>query len=184
MTGIPYGMEHAFPITRTPVRHMPLIAVTAFAVMALTACGSPGIARLGATAPDFTLPLHGGQDALTLSSLRGKVVLVNFWGSWCPPCKAELPDLVSLHGDYAERDFVLLGVLVKSAPTEVDQVSSQFGIRYSSVVGTQDIAQTWGVTAVPTTFILDREGVVRFRYEGPRNRTTFERDVMLLLSEN
>ena len=136
------------------------------------------------TAPDFSMPWYGKEGNGRLTELRGKVVLVNFWASWCPPCKGELPDLIALHNDYEDRGFAVLGVIINSHPQEVGQVISRYNVSYPSVTANEMLARYWQVESIPTTYILDRDGVVRYRYIGARNRSTFERDILRLLEES
>ena len=138
--------------------------------------------RLNAAAPNFTLPFHGSTGQLSLSDLRGKVVLLNFWASWCPPCRSELPDIVSLQRQYKDKGLEVLGVIVNSRPEDVDQLIGQFGIPYRNVTGNEGISQIWQVSGIPTTYMIDRNGVIRARYEGAQPRSTFEWDVVRLLA--
>ncbi len=152
------------------------------------ACGSeaPSVATVNKPAPEFTLKYHGTNEEMNLSDLRGKVVLVNFWGTWCPPCKAELPDLVSLYNDYRDQDVEFLGVLVHRQPSDarlVPTLAHQYGIEYRYVTGEPEVFQRFGISAVPTTFIIDREGVIRHQYRGAKARATFERDVVRVLEQ-
>lgn len=133
-------------------------------------------------APDFIMPWHGEAGSGQLSDLRGQVVLLNFWASWCPPCKRELPDLVALHTAYADSGFTVLGALVNSSPQEVDQVVAQYRIPYQSVTANDTLAAYWQVESIPTTYLIDRNGIVRYRYVGARDRRTFERDILRMLS--
>lgn len=139
-------------------------------------------ARVNEVAPNFTLKYYGAAGQMSLNDLRGKVVLVNFWASWCPPCRSELPGLVALYDQYHDRGFEVLGVVVNSQPEEVDQIIAQFRIPYRSVTGNDGVAQMWQVSALPTTYILDKDGVIRYHYLGARPRATFERDVVRLLA--
>ncbi len=144
----------------------------------------PRPVRLNSAAPDFAMPWYGEQGNGRLADLKGKVVLVNFWASWCGPCKSELPDLVTLHADYQDRDFAVLGVIINSHPQEVGQVISRYNVTYPSVTANEMLARYWQVESIPTTYILDREGVVRYKYVGARSRSTLERDILRLLSES
>jgi thiol-disulfide isomerase/thioredoxin len=180
-------------ITHTLTRHITAIALAAF-ILVTGGCGqdqeahargseSSKFVRINSPAPNFTLPYHGKTGSLSLEDLRGDVVLVNFWASWCPPCKAELPDLVELSEEYTDEGLTILGVIVNSPPDEINQVTEQFGIPYTSVVGTSAMSNYWQVESVPTTYILDKAGKVRYKYVGSRNRVTFERDILRLLNE-
>ncbi len=144
---------------------------------------TPTEVRINAPAPNFTLSYHGAPGQMSLDELRGKVVMVNFWASWCPACRSELPDIASLYRDYKDRGFEVLGVVVDSRPEEVDRIINDFRIPYPSVTGNDGMARMWHVSGVPTTYVIDREGVVRAQYIGARQRSTFERDIVRLLAD-
>jgi len=174
----------------SPAATIALAALIALAGAAFVGCDRgkkasaepPPYAEVGLLAPDFTLPYFGTSTRLGLKDLRGKVVLINFWASWCPPCRQEMPDLISLSRDYERRGVVVLGVVLNSNPQEVDQLIQQYQIPYQSVMGTDEVAGAWRVEGIPATYIIDREGIVRNHYVGAQSRTTFEWDVMQLLT--
>ena len=133
--------------------------------------GPPVGIRLGETAPDFTAHTTDG-GSFTLSTTRGSVVLLDFWGAWCPPCRATLPHLDSLLRTYTSRGLV--GVVVSTDIKEKDAVEylAEAGLeRFVSVwepggKGGNPIAQLYGVSTndvgIPRTYVLDRQGVIRF----------------------
>ncbi len=119
-------------------------------------------------APDFTL---AGLDGTTLSlaGLRGKVVLLNFWATWCPPCKAEMPDLDALQREYgAAHDFVVVGVNVEEDPATVKSFVKKNGLSFPILLDSksQVTTQLFGVRGMPTTLIIDREGFIRDAWNG------------------
>ena len=132
-------------------------------------------------APDFTLAKVNGSGSVHLDDLRGKVVLVNFWATWCGPCQEEMPDLVSLARDYEAKGLVVVGVAVQSPPDDVSGAVTRFGIPYDIVEGTESVAQKWAVQGIPRTYIIDKEGIIRTTYVGSETRSTFEYDVVKLL---
>jgi cytochrome c biogenesis protein CcmG, thiol:disulfide interchange protein DsbE len=119
-------------------------------------------------APEFSLQGLDGE-AVSLQSLRGKVVLVNFWATWCPPCKAEMPDLDALQREYGEdKDFVVLGVNVEEDAEAVKSFAEQHRLSFPIVLDRDGSVTTkqFGVRPLPTTFIIDREGFIRDAWNG------------------
>ena len=119
-------------------------------------------------APDFTLTALDGTP-VSLTDLRGKVVLLNFWATWCPPCKAEMPDLNALHEKYgAEQDFVVVGVNVEEDAEAVKPFVEQHQLAFPILLDRDShvTTQLFGVRPLPTTFIIDREGFIRDAWNG------------------
>ncbi len=119
-------------------------------------------------ADDFTLKTPSGTT-VKLSELRGKVVLVNFWATWCPPCKEEMPAMQRLHERYGKDAFVLLAVSVDADPRVVRPYIAEH--RFTFPVGLDskmEVANTYGVRALPASFIVDRDGTVAAMAIGPR----------------
>lgn len=124
-------------------------------------------------APDFTLTAADGTS-LRLSDLRGKVVLLNFWATWCPPCEAELPDLNALHRDYAEaQGFTVVGIDMEEAPADVRAFAEARGLTYPLLLDTDGVVTNdrYGVRSLPTSMIIDRDGVIRDTWVGQITRT-------------
>lgn len=109
-------------------------------------------------APDFNLKdIQGNQ--ITLSGLKGKVVVLNFWATWCPPCKMEIPELVKTYEKYKDKGFVIIGVVVSSKIDNVKELIKKYKITYTIALSDNNIEKAYGgINAVPTTFIIDREG--------------------------
>lgn len=118
-------------------------------------------------APDFIAPSFAGGD-LTLSDFRGKPVVLNFWASWCPPCRAEASDLQRVSQAYRSRDVVFVGVNVQDSEPDARVYLRDFGVTYPNVRDTTDeISVAYGTTGLPTTFFVDREGHVGDLWVGP-----------------
>ncbi len=119
-------------------------------------------------APDFVLHTpDGGQ--VRLSELRGRVVLLNFWATWCSPCKAEMPDLDALHREYGQpRNFTVLGVDVEEGQTEVETFLSQIRVSFPLVLDADGTVTSdrYYVRGMPTSMIVDREGNIRDTWTG------------------
>jgi len=112
-------------------------------------------------APDFTLPEIGTDRLLTLSEQRGRVVVLNFWGSWCAPCREEAPLLQSTYAAYAERGVLFIGVAIDdTTPQALDYIAA-FGITYPNVIDTQDEMEAlYNIYGIPVTLVLDKQGRV------------------------
>ena len=159
----------------------------ALVVMAPLGCskemaGQSKEAEVSGQAPDFTLSDLEGEQ-FTLSSLKGKVVVLNFWGSWCPPCRSEIPDFISFYNEYGERGVEIVGVaLERDGGVAVKSFVKEHGINYRVVLGDQEVTQKYGgIRAVPTTFVIDRSGIIRQKHVGAINKKTLEDDVSPLL---
>ena len=112
----------------------------------------------GAPAADFELRLFGG-DLLTMSDLKGKVVVLNFWASWCPPCRAEMPDFEEMWREMRDDGVVFVGVAVSDSPKEARAFVEATGVTYPvGVDPSGSIASDYRVLSLPTTFLIDREG--------------------------
>jgi peroxiredoxin len=117
-------------------------------------------------APDFTLKSNSGQN-IRLSELRGEVVLINFWASWCGPCRQEMPVLDELHNQYKALGFTVLGVNVEENPQQARKLLKDMPVSFpvlfddSSVVSKQ-----YDVIAMPSTVLVDRNGNMRYLHKG------------------
>lgn len=119
----------------------------------------------------------------SLDAYAGKVIILDFWATWCPPCKKEIPGYISLYNRYKDKGLVIIGVTFESgSPTEIRQFAQQMGINYPLVLGNRDIMMAYGgITGYPTTYVIDRSGKIHQRYEGYRPDAVFEKDILMLL---
>ena len=143
-------------------------------------------------APNFTLSDLQGQE-VSLNDLKGKVVLLNFWGTWCGPCRKEIPDFINLSKKYKKEGLEIVGITLTSGPPDkIQSFADQWGINYQLLTDingneTQTVTALYGqatgkrITGIPTTFIIDREGYIRQRYVGPRSEKVFLKDIKLYL---
>lgn len=118
--------------------------------------------------PAFSVTTRSGK-VLTADSLRGKVVLVNVWATWCPPCRAEMPALQQLADSYAKDGVVVLGLSVDRGPAQaVDRFLEERNITYPvAIVGDEVIKEFGGVRGYPTSMLLDKNGIIRHTVMGP-----------------
>ena len=115
----------------------------------------------GNPAPNFTLKDLSGHD-VTLADLRGKVVVVNFWATWCPPCREEIPSMMRLNQAMAGKPFQMLAVSInEGGAQEVAAYFKQSGTNLPALLdATQAVSKSYGLTGVPESFVIDRKGVI------------------------
>lgn len=117
-------------------------------------------------APDFTLKSLDGQE-ITLSKLKGKVVLLDFWATWCGPCRESIPHLIQLYKTYREDGFEMIGMSLDKGDTEVvHNFVKSMDIPYLTVIAPEEVVRNYKVTAIPTTFLIDKEGKIQERISG------------------
>ncbi|ARN72794.1 TlpA family protein disulfide reductase [Oceanicoccus sagamiensis] len=117
-------------------------------------------------APDFTLKSTAGKN-LRLSEMRGQVVLVNFWASWCGPCRQEMPLLDDLHNKYSKLGFTVLGVNVDKSQAAADKILKDIPVTFPVLYDPKGtVSQQYNVSAMPTTIIIDRNGNMRYSHKG------------------
>ena len=118
--------------------------------------------QAGFLAPDFTLETLEGES-ITLSDLRGQVVLVNFWATWCPPCKAEMPAFQQAYTDYADEGFVIVAVnaIQQDSVSAIETFRASNGLTFPIVLDTDgDTSRAYQVRSLPTSFFVDKEGII------------------------
>jgi cytochrome c biogenesis protein CcmG/thiol:disulfide interchange protein DsbE len=156
-----------------------LLVVTAVVVTQLLVQRSAPPSGTGGRAPPLTLPDLSGRN-LDLSKLRGKVVAVNFWATWCSPCRDEIPELARFWTEQRGRCFELVGVAEESAREDVAKVAAS--IPYPVVLDERaEALAPWGVQGYPVTFVVDAEGHVRQVFTGGISRAELEGAVKPLL---
>jgi peroxiredoxin len=133
-------------------------------------------------APDFTLKDADGRS-VKLSDYRGKVVLLDFWATWCGPCQAEIPWFMDLERRQKDKGFAVLGVSMDDDGWDaVKPFLSKLGVNYRVLMGTDEAAQRYGgIESLPTTFLIDREGRIAAVHVGLNNRKDFDDGVAELL---
>ncbi|HUQ34169.1 MAG TPA: cytochrome c biogenesis protein/redoxin [Pyrinomonadaceae bacterium] len=134
-------------------------------------------------APEIELKDTTGAT-FRLSDLRGRVVLLNFWATWCVPCRTEIPELNEMHHDLEAQGLSVVGVVYQDADADIKAFQSEIKQDYRIVIGDDSVGSKFGgVQGLPTTFIIDREGRIRQKIFGSRSRAAFEAEIKPLLEE-
>ena len=125
-------------------------------------------ADLSGPAPDFTLKSRGGEN-VRLSELRGQVVMINFWASWCGPCRQEMPHLEAIHNEYVDYGFTLLGINVDEKQELAEKLLAQIPVSFPILFDpSSSVSKQYNVDAMPTTILIDRDGNLRHLHRAYR----------------
>ena len=132
---------------------------------------------------DFTVKdMHGAE--VTLADFKGKVILLNYWATWCGPCKVEIPDLVALQDQYRDKGLVVLGVSQDDDPETLRGFASTWKMNYPVLVGRDkpELLDAQGALwGLPTSYLIGRDGAICTRHLGPAKKSEFEREIKALL---
>lgn len=153
-----------------------LLLIAAPATLAVTATGP---------AANFTLKSADGQN-IRLSEYRGQVVLINFWASWCGPCRQEMPHLNAIHQKYSALGFTVFGVNVEQNRAMADKVLGDIPVSFPILFDDDNlVSQLYDVDAMPVTVLIDRDGEIRFMHRGykPGHEQEYEQQVRALVKE-
>jgi len=141
------------------------IVTTGLLITGCTA-GSEPIATVGKAAPNFELQNLDGQ-LISLSSLKGKPVLVNFWATWCGPCVSEMPYLQEIHEDWSDSGLMVLAINTGDSASEAEQFLQDHNLSLPVLLDTKNVvAPKYGIRYIPTTFFIDKDGIVRNKVIG------------------
>ena len=137
----------------------------------------------GFPAPNFTLPdLNGKNVELKRVIARSPVTLVNFWATWCPPCRAEIPEFVKFYRKYSAKRVTVLAINLKDQPSTVKSFAEKAGMRFPVLTDTTGkIGDLYQIFSIPSTFIIDQKGTIRAVIKGGTNLTTLDKKVQSLL---
>jgi peroxiredoxin len=141
-----------------------------------------GTGLQGQMAPDFSLAALDGTT-MKLSDYRGKAVLLNFWATWCEPCKVEMPWFVELQNKYGQQGLQILGVAMDDATNkEISDFAKKMGVNYPIMIGKEAVGDQYGgLPYLPSTFYIDREGKVVDRVFGLKSKSEIEEDIQKAL---
>lgn len=133
-------------------------------------------------APNFTLNDIDG-NRVQLSDFDGQIRIVDFWATWCPPCKAEIPHFIALAKKYPK--VAILGIsLDQGGPKIVKEFAEEYGVNYPMLMANRETVQAFGdIRSIPTTFVIDQQGQIIKKYVGYRSQDVFEKDILALQAQ-
>lgn len=170
---------------RLPHRLLGVSRVLVASLLAAAAGAAVPAVSTSATAPDFTLRALEGPN-VRLQELRGRVVLVNFWATWCGPCRQEMPHLNRLYEKYRGSGFQLLGVNIDEDPRAATELAAKLGVKFPVLLDTdKKVSRLYDMSAMPATVVIDRDGKVRYLHRGYRDgvEKNYEMQIRELLKE-
>ena len=149
-------------------------------VLLIGACSNSGAIEIGKKAIEFTLNDIEGNK-VSLADYSGKVVILDFFADWCPPCRQEVPDFIELEKQYGSQGFSMIGVALVDR-NAAKAFSDKMGINYPILIDDGNVSAVYGpIRSIPTTFVIDKEGKIRKVYIGYRPKDVFEKDIKELL---
>jgi thiol-disulfide isomerase/thioredoxin len=190
-----------FPIRLRPKarRNLIVAALTISIALAFTSCGCSGLScqtaspdtvsgKRAATSqavervPDFKVKEIGGRE-ISSATLKGKVAIIDFWATWCPPCRKEIPHFNRLYEKYRDQGLVIVGLALDEDEAAVRRFNQQLPIRYPVALASKEVQQLFGgIEVYPTAFLVSREGEVIKKYLGYTYPDELERDVSALIN--
>ncbi len=157
-----------------------LMAITLIilALMLLTGCSIDSVQsgpRVGQRAPDFELKNLDGQT-ISLEDLRGKAVLLNFWATWCGPCRGEMPYLEEIYQEWSDEKLLLLAINIGESSSQAKDFLQSNNLSLPVLLDIrQAVAEQYNITAIPTTFFIDKDGIIQDKVVGSfRDKETIE----------
>jgi peroxiredoxin len=147
--------------------------------MALSAEAEPGCSADAKTA-NLSLKFKDiNGKSVTLSDYKGKVVLLDFWATWCPPCRKEIPGLISLYDAYRARGLVVVGVSMDDSKSDIRKFKKKLGMNYPILIGNghDDLEPAFGPLPLPMAFVISRDGRICFKHDGMTEKDQLEREI-------
>lgn len=158
-------------------------ALTLAAALLPALCGGRAQAAtlVGHPAPEIArADLH--QTQVRLRDFRGRVVLLNFWATWCGPCRVEMPRFMQWQRQYGPRGLRVLGVSIDDSAPPVREFAAKLRVDYPIVMSDPKLGDRYGIFGVPVTFLIDRHGIIRARFDGESDPAAMERTMQKLLA--
>lgn len=188
--------------SRNPIRGLAAVSLLLWLVLALAGCGGgsksggdsdlssdkmapapSGKGEVGTQAPAFELADLSGQT-VSSTAFAGKVVILDFWATWCPPCREEVPHFVTLQNKYGAQGLEIVGLsLDAGGAKDVAPFAEEYKVNYKMLLGADEVAKAFGgVNSIPTTFVIDRQGKIVQRFVGYTPPEVFEATIAPLLA--
>ncbi|MEW6675678.1 MAG: TlpA disulfide reductase family protein [Nitrospirota bacterium] len=157
------------------MRKLFLVIIPLILVFSFTSCkkgedeeAEIKFAKTGSAAPEFTLKDINNKN-VSLSDYRGKVVVIEFWATWCPACRASIPELVTVYNKYMDKDFTILAISInegQDVQKKLVAFAKEFGMTYPVLLADMNTTFQYGVNSIPHTFIVDKESIIKNQYLG------------------
>jgi thiol-disulfide isomerase/thioredoxin len=161
-----------------------ILAVSLLAAVCLGGAAQPAESLIHQPAPGFVRS-DLNQQRIDLSAYRGKVVLLNFWATWCAPCRVEIPRFVQWQSRYGPEGLQVISISMDDSPDPVLAVNRKHHVNYPIVMGDEELGTSYGgILGLPVTFLIDRRGYITARFKGETNLATMERELQRLLREH
>lgn len=164
------------------IDRMKYFPITTIALLSLLVVYNPAQSLERQKAPNFSLKTADGK-IIELAKLKGKAVVVNFWATWCGPCRAEIPDFIKVYEDSKSKKLEIIGIALDDEGWDVVQpFAAKMKINYPVVLGNPEVAQMYGgIEAIPTTFFIDKKGYIIDRQVGMLTKQAFEQKLKSIL---
>jgi len=158
-----------------------IVMISIISLALFAGCTSKEKEAASSAAPDFTLQDMAGKK-VRLADLKGRVVLIEFWATWCPPCRAEIPAIERLHTQYGDKGLTVLAVAMDEGGWDgVKAFATERKITYTVLRGTEDVSAKYMVRLIPATFLVDKQGVIRKQFMGGGGSEAVEQEIKALL---